>query len=324
MAEYDSPWKEALDVYFESFLAFFFPLAHKEINWARGYEFLDKEFQQIVRKGQVGRRSVDKLVKVWLRSGEELWVLIHVEIQMSKEGVFPRRMYIYNYRAFDRYNREVVSLAVLADANPRWRPDTFGYERWGFRTEIRFPVVKLWDYVDRLEELEKHPNPFAVVVAAHLRTLQTRNNQAQRHALKIKLIKGLYDRGLSANNIRQLFRLIDWLMELPEPWESSFWTEIKCFEEEKDMPFMTTPERIGRREGLAEGIRKGRAEGLTEGRAEGLTKGIASVLRLRFGRKGTRLMPEIRKIHDEEKLQAVLESAETVASLEDLRRMWTG
>jgi len=90
------------------------------------------------------------------------------------------------------------------------------------------------------------------------------------------------------------------------------------------MPFMTTPERIGRREGLAEGLTKGRAEGLTKGRADGLTKGIESVLRLRFGRKGTRLMPEIRKIRDEEKLEAVLESAETVASPEDLRRVWTG
>src|SRR5207244_10810346 len=103
--DYDSPWKEALDRYFEAFLAFFFPVAHADIDWARPYEMLDKELQQVVREAEQGRRVVDKLVKVWLRSGEERWLLIHVEVQTSREGGFPRRMYVYNYRIFARYDR---------------------------------------------------------------------------------------------------------------------------------------------------------------------------------------------------------------------------
>ena len=63
-ADYDSPWKEALDAYFEPFLALLFPQAHRLIDWSRGYESLDKEFQQVVREAEVGRRYVDKLVKV--------------------------------------------------------------------------------------------------------------------------------------------------------------------------------------------------------------------------------------------------------------------
>ncbi|MGI0481359.1 hypothetical protein ACN4EE_11275 [Geminocystis sp. CENA526] len=42
-SEYDSPWKEALDVYFPEFIAFFFTHVYQEINWERGYETLDKE-----------------------------------------------------------------------------------------------------------------------------------------------------------------------------------------------------------------------------------------------------------------------------------------
>ena len=42
MADFDSPWKEALDVYFQAFLAFFFPAIHNDINWSRGFEFLDR------------------------------------------------------------------------------------------------------------------------------------------------------------------------------------------------------------------------------------------------------------------------------------------
>ncbi len=101
-ADYDSPWKEALDRYLEACLAFFFAAAHAEIDWARGYEALDKELQPIVRHAKHGRRYVDKLVKVWLKSGEEKWLLIHIEVQARKEGEFSRRMYVYNHRIFDR------------------------------------------------------------------------------------------------------------------------------------------------------------------------------------------------------------------------------
>ena len=40
--EYDSPWKEALEQYFESFMELFFPKIHSEVDWSKGYEFLDK------------------------------------------------------------------------------------------------------------------------------------------------------------------------------------------------------------------------------------------------------------------------------------------
>src|SRR5438128_883875 len=125
MSEFDSPWKEALEVYFEPFRLFFFPGAHADIDWSRGYEMLDKELQQIVREGELGERVVDKLVKVWLRDGAERWVLIHIEVQSREESRFPRRMFVYHYRLFDRYDREVVSLAVLGDDRPGWRPSHF-------------------------------------------------------------------------------------------------------------------------------------------------------------------------------------------------------
>jgi hypothetical protein len=70
-ADFDTPWKEVLDRYFPLFLAFFFPEAHAAIDWTRGYEMLDKELQRIMRASEQGRREVDKLVKVWLTTGEE-------------------------------------------------------------------------------------------------------------------------------------------------------------------------------------------------------------------------------------------------------------
>ena len=78
---FDSPWKDAIERYFEDFILFFFPQAHGQISWSRGYEFLDKELQQVVRDAELGLRLADKLVKIWRTGGEEAWVLIHVEVQ---------------------------------------------------------------------------------------------------------------------------------------------------------------------------------------------------------------------------------------------------
>jgi hypothetical protein len=62
--DFDSPWKEALEIYFEAFLALLFPDVHRQIDWSRPYESLDKEFQQVVPDSEVTRRYVDKLMKV--------------------------------------------------------------------------------------------------------------------------------------------------------------------------------------------------------------------------------------------------------------------
>ena len=41
--DYDSPWKEAMDRYFEWFMRFFFPRQHTLIDWGRDSESLGAE-----------------------------------------------------------------------------------------------------------------------------------------------------------------------------------------------------------------------------------------------------------------------------------------
>jgi hypothetical protein len=63
-SDYDSPWKGALETYLEDFFALLFPEAHSDIDWSRGFRFLDTELQQVVRDAELGRRLADKLVQV--------------------------------------------------------------------------------------------------------------------------------------------------------------------------------------------------------------------------------------------------------------------
>src|SRR5262249_30370308 len=98
MSDFDNPWKEGLEHFFDHFLAFFFPNADGAIDWSRGHESLDKELQQIVSESELGLRLADKLFKVWLKDGSETWILIHVEIQNQRDSEFAERMFVYNYR----------------------------------------------------------------------------------------------------------------------------------------------------------------------------------------------------------------------------------
>ncbi len=271
--DYDSPWKEMLSEYFEQFITFFFPDVSRDIDWTRKYELLDKELRQITREAEIGVRLADHLVKVWKKSGEETWVLVHIEVQAQEKTDFPHRLYVYNYRIHDRYHRPVASFAVLADDNPKWRPTRYTQKLWGCRTEFYFPVVKLLMYRDHQETLKASDNPFAIVVLAHLKTLETQKDDQSRMRWKVSLTKELYRRGFSRSDILKLYHFIDWLMVLPEDLEQACYRDIEQFEEEHKMPYITTAERIGRTKGLAEGLEKGKKEGLEKGKKEGLEKG---------------------------------------------------
>jgi hypothetical protein len=255
--DYDSPWKEALEHYFTEFMALYFPVVHQGIDWEKGYHFLDKELQQIVRDAETGRRLVDKLVQVWRKDGSEAWVLIHIEVQGQVDSEFAKRMYIYHYRLYDRYDRPVVSLAVLGDEQKNWRPNHFGYDLWGCKMRLEFPIIKLLDYQNQWERLELSNNPFAVLTMAHLKTQQTAHDTIGRLQWKVQIVKGLYRKGFAREDILELFRFIDWLMVLPEALENQFEATLQQFEQEEKMPYITHIERKGIQQGMQQGIQQG-------------------------------------------------------------------
>ena len=251
MTEYDSPWKESISLYFRDFLRFFYPWIESDIEWERGFEFLDVELQKIKRESETGKREVDKLVKVWRKTGEEQWVFLHIEIQSQRRSEFLERMYLYHNRIYDRYRKSVVSVAVLGDEEKGWRPTIYERELWGCRATLEFPVVKLLDY--DMDELAQDPNPLAPIVQAHRTAQLAKQDVGIGYANKLSLIKSLYERGYGREDIVQLFRLIDWFIALPKLEEDRLWSEIQTLEENKKMSYITSVERRGIEKGLQQG-----------------------------------------------------------------------
>jgi hypothetical protein len=258
--DFDGAWKNMLsEARFAAFTQFFLPDVYGLIDWKRGVEFLEQELRAITRKTRRGSGSVDRLVKVWLKSGEERWVLVHVEIQAQEDDAFVLRMFRYRSRILDRFGEvPVACLAVLGDKNSAWKPDAYVSRFWGTEISFHFRTVKLLDYADRLADLEQSANPFARFVVAHLKTLQTQGDYESRLEWKLRIIQSLYDMGVSQEEIGRLAHDFDWLLALPEPMALRYHTSMTRFEEEKAMPHLSTAERIGRKIGREEGREEGR------------------------------------------------------------------
>ena len=282
-ADYDSPWKEALARYLPDAFALFFPAVHAEIDWSRQYQPLDKELQQVTRDANLGRRLADTLFQVWRRDGTDAWVLIHIEVQGQPDRDFAQRMFVYYYRIFDRHQRPIMSVAILGDEQPDWRPTRFTQELWGCREELRYPVVKLLDWRERDDELAASANPFAVVVRAYLAAQATAGSLEARGRAKLGLIRGLYERGYARKQILELFRLIDWMLALPPEQDDVLWREIARIEEERRMPYITSVERIGLQRGEQIGLQRGEQIGRQEGELQGQRAMLRRLIQARFG-----------------------------------------
>ena len=285
--EFDSPWKNAIEHAFPEFMAFFFPTAYAQIDWARGHEFKNTELRQVVREAELGKRFADELIRVTLVNGKEHLIYIHIEVQSEHDAEFAQRMFTYNYRLYDRYACPIASMAVLADLSENWKPDRFGFELLGCTHEIRFPVVKLLELASSIEDLGSNPNPFALVTAAHLQTKRTKHNSQARYTAKKALIRMLYQHCWSPQRVLDFFRVLDWMMHLPEGLAQKLKQDIDQIEGETKMQYVTSVERLAKKEGMQIGKIEGKIEGKLEGKIEGEIKGqsktLARLLIKRFG-----------------------------------------
>jgi hypothetical protein len=250
-SDYDGAWKEALRSYFRQLLEKYFPAMADCIDWRHPPQWSDKELSQIL--GQTGQRNrvVDVLVRVRLRSGGEQWILLHLEIQTSYESDFAQRLALYNSGLFWIFKQRVITLAVLADLREGWLPGEDLFQLADFESRTRFPICKL---IDRLRSDWQDDYSLPVQMArAQVEALRTASDPERRYDAKWQLVRNLYRTGYNAAEVRELFRLIDWMMHLRDDLAERFKQQLEELEESLQMPYVTSVERIAKAEGKAEG-----------------------------------------------------------------------
>ena len=71
---------------------------HDQIDWSRGYGVARQGVSADRARGRGRAALCHTLVKVWTKEGVEIWVLIHVEVQTTRDADFPLRIFVYNFR----------------------------------------------------------------------------------------------------------------------------------------------------------------------------------------------------------------------------------
>jgi hypothetical protein len=253
-SDYDGAWKEALRRYFREILEKYFPAMAAAIDWTYEPEWSDKELSRVLaRQGRRRHRSrtVDVLAKVRLLAGGEQWILLHVEVQSGREPGFTIRIARYNSGLFYIFERRVVTLVVLADLDEDWRPSEDVFQVADFESRLRFPVCKL---VDKLDGEWRDDQSLPVQVArAQIEALRTASDPEGRYVAKWRLVRNLYNLGYNAEKVREIFRLIDWMMQLRNDLDQKFEQELTVLEESLNMPYVTSVERIAESRGEARG-----------------------------------------------------------------------
>jgi hypothetical protein len=97
-------------------------------------------------------------------------------------------------------------------------------------------------------------------------------------------------------------------MDLPEALQEAFRTDVFHYEEQKQMRYITSIERLALKEGREEGLR------------EGLREGIALDLDAKFGPRARKLLPKVRELQDLTALRALARALKTATTLDEARK----
>ncbi len=256
----------------------------------------------------IGKRFVDRLYKVRLRDGSHLWLLLHIEVQASRETGFPKRVFRYFYRLDDKFDLPLTCLVVFADESPTWRPSKFKYDFAGTNVIFSYPTVKLADYRNRMEELERMENPFALIVLAHLQS-QSATEMQNRLEWKRRITHNLLERSLDEATRWKVLRLVDWMIDLPVQLNEVFWGEVNEWKARNVMPFVTGLEQMAINEGMKKDLRTG------------LLSGLEVALEMKFNDDGKQFFEELKSVSDTACLRSLLEAIRSAATIDELRKV---
>ena len=248
----DELWKEFLSVSFYNMLRSVLPDLANVADTTKPVRFLETELRRLARftrrysaNPPDSRKFVDILAEIPLTSGENAWILLHVEIQGrgGKEN-FPLRMHRYRCLLEGRFNRPVAGLAILVQPIPA--DQTEGIYRWegyGSRVLYEYPVFRIYEGDE--DALRKSDNPFDLAHYAGMQAWKQRSDDVRKLDYMKILLAELNKRGWSHEEKMALLWFIEGVMHIAdeqvwEEWEE----ELENRKEAGDM-YVSLMERKG-------------------------------------------------------------------------------
>ena len=264
MKRNDLLWKAALEDLFDDFLKFFYPEADEFFDMEKGFEYLDKELDQLFppEADNYAPRHVDKLVKVFTRNGLEEWILVHIEVQGYTDQDFAQRMFQYYYRILDKYNKPTTAFAIFADTDKNFHPQYYEREFLGTRIHYSFNTYKIIDQDNA--GLEASNNPFAMaILSAKLALSRPGLKDQQLYDQAYGLAKLMINKQMPKEKIRKVITFLRYYLRFENPeMIAKFEQGIAVLTESNTKMgieefLLDQAKKEGRQQGIEEGIEKG-------------------------------------------------------------------
>ncbi|PCJ19345.1 MAG: hypothetical protein COB02_08120 [Candidatus Cloacimonadota bacterium] len=167
--EHDTIFKQLLTVFFKEFIDLFLPWFSDKLDF-ENLEFLDKEiFLYGVSKNE--KNYVDLVCKAPMldENKESKLILIHVEIQSTKDNNMARRMFNYCCQLRLREDLDIIPIVLFAD-NFKWKTEVKNYYDMDYNNKkylhFEYEQIKLL-HLDAKDYLN-NPNPLAQALMAKM------------------------------------------------------------------------------------------------------------------------------------------------------------
>ena len=250
---------------------------------SRKVVFMDKDLAKLTVYVDGPTQIPDILAKIPTKSGKDVWLILHIEIQGAEGGDLPERMFYYNSSLRVQHLKkkldeitDVVSFALLTAKRPSGEEEYYRRESYRNRLAYEYPTLKLWELDGT--ELQSGDNPFDWALYAGKCALDGGRNERVKLDYLKHLIEKLDSVGWSHDEKLSLFRFMDMLLH---PKKIQLQKEYDAFNEQrqkegKSMLLSALEERViekARKEGRKEGIKEGKKESMLVMAAKMLSEG---------------------------------------------------
>lgn len=318
-ADYDSPWKEFLTVFFREFIELVLPELHEIIDWSQPPEFLDNELRRITPRSETGRLYTDRLVKVRLKSGAPQAILVHLEAQSQFVSDMERRVFTYHARVWIEVRLPIVNIVIYADKHPTWAPDRYVHELPGTRLEFQFHAVKLLQLDEtRLMEAARQGNPAALILLAFRKAMETESSAELRFEARKQLTQLMIELGYHEDEQAHIQRLMEWVLMLPEVLEQQVQELIEEYKRERGTTFVSRLERCAIEQGLQQGLQEGFQQGLQRA-TDQIRDALLQFVVRRFGSEAETLRADLAQIRNSATLLQLFSAVMEASSLDEFR-----
>ena len=219
----DELWKLIIPLLWEDFIQFFLPEWVDEIDFSHKPDFLDKDLKRLMPKGKSKNRTVDILMRVYLKNGEHKTFLLHIEVQAYFDPFFSRRVFQYFYRISDFLQEPIETLAIMIDEDPNYRPNEYIQQFGQTKVHFIYPLFKL------LDNPPPYPkgNIFSIPleVAWHALKQNRLKNDEDLEKLKFRLIKKLVEKQVDEEKIYALLDFINIYLPFENPEKAINFTQ---------------------------------------------------------------------------------------------------